>query len=367
MHNQELVNYIALSHAQELLKRPFPVKDINWKPGVMTGAAKLWKRGDPVTKDMKALVMAYGDYRAYMNALDAICGPFWSVRYVTWDTTRLICELTIFGVTRSSTGEFDEKANMKQKDAPEGVNAEAQAFKRAAALFGLGRYLYSLGSKWATLKEDQGNLAISDEARTERDTWYAKVCKAWEERQRDTIALADQHMRQIMAHLLTGTATMPAPAVPNNIQDVESGEPAEPDPEPQPEVQPQPQVKAQEDAQALVDAAGLSDAAVITIKESPAVSAAVSEPAKKDTIQAPKAEKPAKPAAAPATSSSDGNAWDSWTGVNDAREWAKSRGLDEPTVASLWMETFKAFGKMNTANKVEVFKTFAQAVEAKLK
>lgn len=117
---------------QELAK-PFHPTAVTWKPGAVA------KGGS------KALALAYADLRAYQNRLDAVCGAEWSVRYVPWGD-RLICELTIQGVMRASTGEPDSQS---ERSEIAGTAAEAQAFKRACAMFGLGRYLYNLHSVWA--------------------------------------------------------------------------------------------------------------------------------------------------------------------------------------------------------------------------
>jgi hypothetical protein len=101
----------------------------------------------------RALALAYGDVRAYQNRLDEVCGANWSVSYTPWGE-RIICNLTIFGVTRSSTGEPDGDSERAEIG---GTVAEAQAFKRACAMFGLGRYLYTLPSVWADYdKEKRG-------------------------------------------------------------------------------------------------------------------------------------------------------------------------------------------------------------------
>jgi hypothetical protein len=50
------------------------------------------------------------------------------------------------GVTRSSTGETTSESERSEIG---GTVAEAQAFKRAGAMFGLGRYLYNLPTVWA--------------------------------------------------------------------------------------------------------------------------------------------------------------------------------------------------------------------------
>jgi hypothetical protein len=58
------------------------------------------------------------------------------------------CELTIFGLgSHSATGEeWTDNDNA-------GTSAEAQAFKRSCACFGLGRYLYDFQGVWVDLDE----------------------------------------------------------------------------------------------------------------------------------------------------------------------------------------------------------------------
>jgi hypothetical protein len=114
------------------LKKPFHPADVYWKPG-------------NVNKDQtKALAMAYANLRAYQNRLDEVCGLAWSVTYTPWGE-RIVCHLAIGGVTRSSTGEPDSR---EEKSEIAGTAAEAQAFKRACAMWGLGRYLYHLPTMW---------------------------------------------------------------------------------------------------------------------------------------------------------------------------------------------------------------------------
>jgi hypothetical protein len=134
----------------EALRRPFHPSQITWKPGAMA------KNGD------KALALAYGDLRAYQNRLDEVCGANWSVTYTPWGNERVICHLTLYGVTRSSTGEMD---NDSERQEIGGTVAEAQAFKRACAMFGCGRYLYSLPLVWA--EWDQERKAFTEPAKTQ--------------------------------------------------------------------------------------------------------------------------------------------------------------------------------------------------------
>lgn len=125
------------------LRRPFHPSAIEWKP-------------QATTKDgTKAMAAAYADIRAYQNRLDEVCGLGWSVTYTPWGE-RIVCHVTIQGVTRSSSGEPDSQS---EKSEIAGTAAEAQAFKRACAMFGLGRYLYALPSVWVEL--DPGTKKFS--------------------------------------------------------------------------------------------------------------------------------------------------------------------------------------------------------------
>lgn len=146
----------------ELLKQlaqPFAPTLIVWKPGA--------------TKENKCMALAYADLRAYMDRLDEVCELGWSVAYEPWGNDRLICRLTIDGVTRSSTGEMDAS---ESKGGNGGTVAEAQAFKRAASMFGLGRFLYDLPSPWVEFdlqrkRITEGGMKDLD---TRYKTWYEK-------------------------------------------------------------------------------------------------------------------------------------------------------------------------------------------------
>lgn len=114
------------------LKKPFNPALVKWLPGT-------------VKKDQTAaLALAYADPRAYMERLDEVCGMEWSVTYTPWGD-KIVCHVTINGATRSSSGEPDSQSERSEIG---GTSAEAQAFKRACAMFGLGRYLYALPSVW---------------------------------------------------------------------------------------------------------------------------------------------------------------------------------------------------------------------------
>lgn len=124
----------------DILKRlsaPFHPSKITWKPQAVT---KQKEKDTPI----KALAVAYADLRAYQDRLDDVCGLDWSVSYTPWGD-RIICHVTVNGITRSSTGEASSDS---ERSEIAGTAAEAQAFKRACAMFGLGRYLYNLPTLW---------------------------------------------------------------------------------------------------------------------------------------------------------------------------------------------------------------------------
>jgi hypothetical protein len=129
----------------EALARPFDLADIKWVVKSTTQDQK------------KALVAPYADPRAYHKRLNGVLSASgWGNEYKTEivaGLTRMVkgkqiatgkvstvCSLSVFaiGTTKSSTGEQwadDDNAVTR---------AEAQSFKRAAAMFGLGAYLYAI-------------------------------------------------------------------------------------------------------------------------------------------------------------------------------------------------------------------------------
>ncbi len=118
------------------LSKPFHPSRITWRP--VTGS---------LSRD-KSFAVACADLRAYQNRLDEVCGLDWSVSYTPWGEC-IICHLTINGITRSSTGEPDKAG---------GREADAVAFARACAMFGLGRYLYNLPELEVDFNDEKGRF-----------------------------------------------------------------------------------------------------------------------------------------------------------------------------------------------------------------
>jgi hypothetical protein len=135
------------------LEEPFDPQKIKWR---VTNTTKDRTRGQ---------VMAYADQRAYTDRLNAIFTVRgWTRKYRVEMINNLerktshesesqmvgkvvvTCEVSIYGLgTHSGIGEeWTDNENA-------GTAAEAQAFKRACACFGLGRYLYDLEGGWVDL------------------------------------------------------------------------------------------------------------------------------------------------------------------------------------------------------------------------
>lgn len=170
------------------LQQPFHPQQISWKPR-------------SVSKDgTRALALAYADLRVYQNRLDEVCGLEWSVTYTPWGG-RVICHLTINGVTRSSTGEADSQS---EKSEIAGTAAEAQAFKRACSMFGLGRYLYGLPALWVDYDSQVRQFTAQGQAKLKEmlvQHYQRTSAKALEEESVADIADDDEEANDLLVQL----------------------------------------------------------------------------------------------------------------------------------------------------------------------
>ena len=141
------------------LEVPFDPSLIEWRV-INTAKGDGGRRGQ---------VVPYADSRAYTDRLNALFTPAgWTRKYAVHSSANfqrtsdektvakvfVTCDLTIFGIgSHAATGE--EWADSDNA----GTTAEAQAFKRAAACFGLGRYLYHFSGIWVDLDERKRPLS----------------------------------------------------------------------------------------------------------------------------------------------------------------------------------------------------------------
>lgn len=120
------------------LKAPFDTRHIHWRPGA-------------TTKDKtKCIALAYIDARDVMIRLDEVCGPEnWQNKYSHVGQHGVVCEIGI------KVGDhWVWKANGAGESAIEAEKgALSDAFKRAAVMWGIGRYLYMLPNVWVEMDQ----------------------------------------------------------------------------------------------------------------------------------------------------------------------------------------------------------------------
>lgn len=153
-----------LQKIREMLTEPFDPGEIKWR--VTATSTQQTKHGP----QKRGQLVAYADQRAYTDRLNEVFGEWgWTRNYdvqvaqnferrAPGDKTQtavsakvvVVSKVTIHGLG-SHTGVGEEWAD----DENAATRAEAQAFKRACACFGLGRYLYDLDKTWVDL--DQHN------------------------------------------------------------------------------------------------------------------------------------------------------------------------------------------------------------------
>lgn len=138
----------------EQLASPFPPEVVSWRVGSTN--RRNFEAGKATERKGQAL--AYIDARDVMNRLDQLLTPSaWQARYVPMPNGTTCCELGIrvdgewiwkangAGATGDTSKETDRE--MAEK------GAYSDALKRAAVVWGIGRYLYDLDAPWVKLNE----------------------------------------------------------------------------------------------------------------------------------------------------------------------------------------------------------------------
>lgn len=129
----------SFSQILQELSKPFPTKAVQWRPGA-TNSGKT-----------SAQALAFVDMRDYQDRLNEVC-PDWQSRVQVVGEGVVKVSLTIAGITREEIGEADPADDNTY------TSAVAQAFKRACAAFGLGRYLYRLPKVWCDYDSQRRKL-----------------------------------------------------------------------------------------------------------------------------------------------------------------------------------------------------------------
>ena len=133
----------------ELLKIPF-------RPDLVS-----WRVGSTTTDKSKGMALAYIDARDVMERLDEVCGASgWQDTYPWSDGKKIVCSIGI-----KIEGEWVWKSNGAGETDFEGEKgAFSDAFKRAAVLWGIGRYLYDVKAPWMPIKAQGKSFVFTDES-----------------------------------------------------------------------------------------------------------------------------------------------------------------------------------------------------------
>ena len=136
---------------QKRLEAPFPAEVLEFLP---LGRSFQTRNGET-----KIAVAAYVDKAHYQARLDAVLGvDGWSVEYRELRSGVVVARLTAHFPSRTVVREDVGEAEVGGENAA--TTAVAQAFKRACAALGVGRYLYTLPRKTVAYDEQRKQLLI---------------------------------------------------------------------------------------------------------------------------------------------------------------------------------------------------------------
>lgn len=139
------------------LAAPFPQDQVEWRPGRATN------------DKTKVQAFAYLSKDAIEGRLDEVCAMDWQCRYV-WDPSakKTVCEI---GIWNGATGSWVWRADGSGDTEFESEKgALSGAYKRAAARWGVGRYLYDIPIPWVKCKPVGTKGAVAFDC-TPADIW----------------------------------------------------------------------------------------------------------------------------------------------------------------------------------------------------
>ncbi len=207
---------ITLDLLVEHLRTPFPPTEIKFLPKSPVQRGDAWI----------CLALPYADKRMYEDRLNALVPGRWSTPAMTplVAGNKLVIPVTlvICGIAHTDVGEAFLTSLSRKGEPREEENAAteaySQAFRRACAQFGLGRYLYDLPKAWVPYDPQKRAIALSEEElRQLAERLYRKVgllpaSPAVEVKAAATSNPGPEHMPPASAHEIAGST--PAPALP---------------------------------------------------------------------------------------------------------------------------------------------------------
>lgn len=141
-----------MNNHEDMMKRlrePFAWGDVEWKVQVTT------------QDKTRGMAVAYIDSRAIQNRLDEVIGAFnWKSSFAPWQNNAQICGLSVYDGERGDwVTKYDGAENTDIEPIKGGLS---DSFKRAACVWGIGRYLYELGGIWVEIEQRGKSSVIKD-------------------------------------------------------------------------------------------------------------------------------------------------------------------------------------------------------------
>lgn len=134
-----------MSDLLEQLAAPFDPAVISWRVG-STNADKT-----------RGMALAYIDARDVQDRLNQVMGAQWQCRYLPMHNGTTCCEIGLL-----LEGDWLWRSNGAGATDFEGdKGAYSDAFKRAAVMWGIGRYLYDLPAPWVAVEARGKSVFIS--------------------------------------------------------------------------------------------------------------------------------------------------------------------------------------------------------------
>ena len=185
------------------LARPFDPSEVSFR-----------LQGSPRDGKTSAVVVAYLDSRNVQQRLDEVVGPEgWSFDWqpiVTNNSAVLVAKgtLTIAGVSKSDVGDAGQTEPSKA--------SVSDSLKRAAVLFGIGRYLYDLPTMYAECEKHGATWYM---ARGEEDKLRAKYLRGKPDGKTASHRTPQPHLTAQPQHAPASTSDAPAASQRVSTQD----------------------------------------------------------------------------------------------------------------------------------------------------
>lgn len=171
---------MTTAQIKEALSAPFAASDVEW-------------RVQNVTQDKtRGLAVPYLDSRAIQNRLDAVVGPYnWKTEFKPWHQVQKkdkddktaekvmvasqLCGLSVYNEERGEwVAKWDGAENSDIEPVKGGIS---DSFKRAAVLWGVGRYLYAMESCWVDVEQKGKSTLITAAGKKALDASYERAVK----------------------------------------------------------------------------------------------------------------------------------------------------------------------------------------------